>query len=43
MLEQKINELFGDDDPAHFGSGWWSGVLSAFFGVLASGAVICLA
>lgn len=42
MLEQKINELFGDDDPSHFGSGWWSGVLSAFFGLLAFGAVICL-
>ena len=42
MLEQKINELFGDDDPSHFGSGWWSGVLSAFFGVLAFGGVLCL-
>jgi sterol desaturase/sphingolipid hydroxylase (fatty acid hydroxylase superfamily) len=42
MLEQKINEFFGDDEPSHFGTGWWSGVLSAFFGVLAFGAVICL-
>src|SRR5215510_7482872 len=43
MLEQKINELFGDNDPnTGFGSGWWSGVLSAFFGVLALGAVVCL-
>jgi lathosterol oxidase len=42
MLEQRINEIFGDDDPTGFGSGWWSGVLSAFFGVLAFGAVICL-
>ena len=42
MLEQKINEIFGDDDPTHFGSGWWSGVLSAFFGLLALGAVVCL-
>ncbi|HTU68151.1 MAG TPA: sterol desaturase family protein [Steroidobacteraceae bacterium] len=42
MLEQKINETFGDDEPTHFGSGWWSGVLSAFFGFLALGAVICL-
>ena len=42
MLEQKINEVFGDDDPSGFGTGWWSGVLSAFFGVLAFGAVICL-
>ena len=43
MLEQKINEIFGDSDPnTGFGSGWWSGVLSAFFGVLALGAVVCL-
>src|SRR4029078_3524322 len=42
MLEQKINKLFGDDDPTGFGTGWWSGVLSAFFGVLALGAVVCL-
>src|SRR6185436_4805621 len=42
MLEQKINEFFGDDEPSGFGSGWWSGVLSAFFGVLAFGAVVVL-
>src|SRR6266699_6015058 len=42
MLEQKINETFGDEDPTGFGTGWWSGVLSAFFGLLALGAVVCL-
>src|SRR5438067_1633782 len=42
MLEQKINEVFGDDEPSGFGTGWWSGVLSAFFGILALGAVVCL-
>ncbi len=42
MLEQRINKVFGDDEPSHFGSGWWSGVLSAFFGMLAFGAVVCL-
>ena len=42
MLEQKINEAFGDDDPTDFGTGWWSGVLSMFFGLLAFGSVICL-
>src|SRR5271168_1125961 len=42
MLEEKINETFGDEDPTGFGTGWWSGVLSAFFGVLAFGAVVCL-
>jgi sterol desaturase/sphingolipid hydroxylase (fatty acid hydroxylase superfamily) len=42
VLEQKINETFGDDDPTGFGTGWWSGVLSAFFGLLSFGAVVCL-
>lgn len=42
MLEQKINETFGDEDPSGFGTGWWSGVLSAFFGLLAFGAVVVL-
>jgi len=42
MLEQRLNEMFGDQDPTGFGTGWWSGVLSAFFGLLAFGAVICL-
>jgi lathosterol oxidase len=42
MLEQKINEMFDDKAPTGFGTGWWSGVLSAFFGLLAFGAVVCL-
>ncbi len=42
MLERKINETFGDDDHKGFGSGWWSGVLSTLFGLLAFGAVLCL-
>src|SRR6185503_20894282 len=42
MLEQKVNEIFGDAEPTGFGTGWWSGVLSAFFGLLAFGAVITL-
>lgn len=42
MLEQKIHEVFSDEDPTGFGTGWWSGVLSAFFGLLAFGAVVCL-
>jgi sterol desaturase/sphingolipid hydroxylase (fatty acid hydroxylase superfamily) len=42
VLEQKINETFGDDEPTGFGTGWWSGVLSAFFGLLSFGAVVCL-
>ena len=42
MLEQKINEFFGDAESTGFGTGWWSGVLSAFFGFLSFGAVLCL-
>jgi len=42
VLEKKIGEIFGDEDPTHFGTGWWSGVLSAFFGIVAFGAVLCL-
>ncbi len=42
MLEQRINEVFGDDEPGHFGTGWWSGILSAFCGLLGLGAVVCL-
>jgi sterol desaturase/sphingolipid hydroxylase (fatty acid hydroxylase superfamily) len=42
MLEQKINATFGDDEPTGFGTGWWSGILSAFFGMLAFGAVVVL-
>jgi lathosterol oxidase len=41
-IEAKLNAFFGDSGPSGFGSGWWSGVLSTFFGVLAFGAVLCL-
>ena len=41
-IEDKINRTFGDDEPTGFGTGWWSGVLSAFFGILAFGAVVCM-
>jgi lathosterol oxidase len=40
--EQQINEFFGDAESTGFGTGWWSGVLSAFFGALSFGAVLCL-
>jgi len=40
--EGQIEKVLGDDAPKHFGTGWWSGVLSAFFGILAFSAVICL-
>lgn len=42
MLEEKVNRAFGDDAPKEFGTGWWSAVLSAFFGFLSFGAVLCL-
>ena len=42
MIEQKINEFFGDAESTGFGTGWWSGVLSAFFGFLSFGGVLCL-
>ena len=42
MIEQKINEFFGDTESTGFGTGWWSGILSAFFGFLSFGAVLCL-
>jgi sterol desaturase/sphingolipid hydroxylase (fatty acid hydroxylase superfamily) len=42
VIEQKINELFGDAGPTGVGTGWWSGVLSAFLGCLSLGAVLCL-
>jgi lathosterol oxidase len=42
VIEQKINEFFGDEESTGFGTGWWSGVTSAFSGALAFGAVLCL-
>jgi sterol desaturase/sphingolipid hydroxylase (fatty acid hydroxylase superfamily) len=42
LSEKRINEFFGDADPTAFGTGWWSGVVSAFFGILSFGAVLCL-
>lgn len=42
MIEQKINDFFGDAEPGGFGTGWWSGIVSASFGFLSFGAVLCL-
>lgn len=42
MIEQKINQFFGDAESTGFGTGWWSAILSAFFGFLAFGGVLCL-
>jgi lathosterol oxidase len=42
LNEQRINAFFGDAEAAGFGTGWWSAVLSAFFGALSFGGVLCL-
>jgi sterol desaturase/sphingolipid hydroxylase (fatty acid hydroxylase superfamily) len=42
VIEQQINEFFGDAESTGFGTGWWSGILSAFFGFLSFGGVLCL-
>jgi sterol desaturase/sphingolipid hydroxylase (fatty acid hydroxylase superfamily) len=42
VIEQKINDIFADTESTGFGTGWWSGILSAFFGVLSFGGVLCL-
>ena len=42
MIEQKINEFFGDAESTGMGTGWWSGVVSVFLGFLSVGAVLCL-
>src|SRR6266404_6712191 len=42
VIEQKIHEFFGDVEATGFGTGWWSGILSAFFGFLSFGGVLCL-
>jgi sterol desaturase/sphingolipid hydroxylase (fatty acid hydroxylase superfamily) len=42
VIEQKINELFGDAEATNVGTGWWSGVSSVFLGFLSFGAVLCL-
>src|SRR5258708_27417116 len=42
VIEQKINQFFGDAESTGFGTGWWSGILSIFFGFLAFGGVLCM-
>jgi len=42
VIEQKINEFFSDGEATGFGTGWWSGILSVFFGFLSFGGVLCL-
>ena len=42
MIEERLNRFFGDAESTGFGTGWWSGIVSAFFGFLAFGGVLCL-
>ena len=42
MIEQQINEFFGDAESTGLGTGWWSGILSTFLGFLSFGGVLCL-
>jgi hypothetical protein len=42
MSDAFLEKLFGDSEPSHLGSGWVGGVLSAFFGLIGLGGVLCL-
>lgn len=42
MSDAFFNKVFGDSEPTHFGSGWVSGVLSVFSGLLGLGGALCL-
>ena len=42
MSDAFFNKLFGDSEPTHIGSGWVSGVLSVFLGLLGLGGALCL-
>lgn len=41
-LDHWFARWFGDDQPMHLGTGWFSGTASVFFGALGLGAVLCL-
>ena len=41
-LDGWFARTFGDGEPTHAGTGWFSGTASVFFGVLGLGAVLCL-
>ena len=41
-LDDWFARWFGDDQPTHLGTGWFSGTASIFFGTLGLGAVACL-
>jgi lathosterol oxidase len=42
MSDAFFHRVFGDSEPTHLGSGWVSGVLGVFFGLLGLGGALCL-
>src|SRR3954463_6895516 len=42
MSDAFFHRVFGDSEPTHLGSGWVSGVMSVFFGMLGLGGALCL-
>jgi hypothetical protein len=42
MSDAFFKKVFGDSEPTHVGSGWVSGVLGVFFGLLGLGGALCL-
>ena len=42
MSDAFFNKVFGDSEPTNVGSGWVSGVLGVFFGLLGLGGALCL-
>ena len=41
-LDRLLQRVFGDDEPEHLGTGWISGTVSVFLGMLGLAAVACL-
>ena len=42
MSDEFFRKTFGDTEPVEIGSGWISGVIAVFLGLLGVGAVLCL-
>jgi hypothetical protein len=42
MSDAFFKKVFGDSEPTQVGSGWISGVLGVFFGLLGLGGALCL-
>lgn len=41
-LDPFFKRVFGDEEPENLGSGWWSGVVSVFLGMLGFFGALCL-